>query len=170
MDDQKKLISSGAIVAGNAAKSGLIARMRAPKSKLDHMPPSRAPQPDAGEIDTVAFWIASGAPWSGDVASASLPGPIAGVAARLLASAPQSQPTIGGAPVAANANASTSAGSEPPRGVAQTPPLAVPPQRGGCASCSATGDHGPIPPESLSALLALSLALGRKRRDAKLRP
>ncbi|HTL18942.1 MAG TPA: c-type cytochrome domain-containing protein [Patescibacteria group bacterium] len=51
-----------AVVAGKAAQSELIRRMRLPATDEDHMPPDGKPQPSSDEIALLQWWIDAGAP------------------------------------------------------------------------------------------------------------
>jgi uncharacterized membrane protein len=54
--------SGPAMVAGKAAESDLIKRMRLPDTDDDHMPPSGKHQPSADDLALLQWWINSGAP------------------------------------------------------------------------------------------------------------
>lgn len=50
-----------AIVPGHGENSLLVKRMRLPGTEDEHMPPTEKPQPTAGEIDLMSWWIDRGA-------------------------------------------------------------------------------------------------------------
>lgn len=54
--------SGPALVAGKAADSELVRRIRLPLTDEDHMPPDGKPQPTAEELTLVQWWIDAGAP------------------------------------------------------------------------------------------------------------
>jgi uncharacterized membrane protein len=54
--------SGPVIVAGKAAESELMKRMRLPVTDDDHMPPNGKPQPSSDELALVQWWIDAGAP------------------------------------------------------------------------------------------------------------
>lgn len=84
--------SGPAFVAGDAAGSLLLERMRLPLDDEDHMPPSDKPQPSAARIAQIEAWIAAGAPFEGRI---ELP----------------AAPVDAAAPAPANSNAQASAPS-----------------------------------------------------------
>ncbi len=65
LDSFDQLLKGGesgeAIVRGDAEKSLLLKRMLLPVEMDEHMPPDGKPQPTAGEIELVRWWINSGA-------------------------------------------------------------------------------------------------------------
>jgi uncharacterized membrane protein len=151
IDDHQKLIASGAIVAGDPGKSEIMARLRTPAGKSGHMPPTHSPQPEASEVDAIELWIARGADVDGELESASLSGPVAGLAARMLAKNTNAAPS--GA-----TNAPGSAGTSEP--AARMPPNA--PVHAGCASCGVGSQKARTP----LTWLALGLALFAVARRA----
>jgi hypothetical protein len=149
--DRDKLLVSGAVVPGDPHKSEIVVRMRTPSGKSDHMPPLRAPQIEAAEIDAIELWIARGAGASVLVDSAALSEPIAAVLAKLLAARPPAS--------AASSPAAAPTTSEPARAGAAPP--RVPPQHAGCAACSVGAASSPGVAEWLS-LFAVLVVLGRR--------
>ena len=71
--------SGPACVPRNAARSGIIERMRAPLDADEHMPPRKEPQPSDAEIAQIAWWIDHGASASSRIAD--LPASLATVVA-----------------------------------------------------------------------------------------
>jgi hypothetical protein len=59
--------SGPVVVAGDAASSELVRRLRLPLDDLDHMPPDDKPQPSEDELRALEAWIAAGAPFEGHV-------------------------------------------------------------------------------------------------------
>ncbi len=59
--------SGPVVVAGSAASSAMIRRVRLPADDDDHMPPKDKPQPSADEIALLERWIDAGAPFEGEV-------------------------------------------------------------------------------------------------------
>jgi hypothetical protein len=53
--------SGPAIVPGKSLESSLVKRMRLPASSEDHMPPEGKPQPTAGDVALLQWWIDSSA-------------------------------------------------------------------------------------------------------------
>lgn len=50
------------LLAGDIEKSAMVSRMLLPSADEKHMPPMDKPQPTAGEIELVQWWIGQGAP------------------------------------------------------------------------------------------------------------
>jgi uncharacterized membrane protein len=152
IDDHQKLIASGAIVAGNPGKSEIMARLRTPAGKSGHMPPAHSPQPEAGEVDAIELWIARGAAVDGELESASLSGPVAGLAARMLAK--------NTSPVPSSTTSAPGVASTPePAAAARMPANA--PVHAGCASCG-VGSQKPRTPLTWLALGFGLLAVARR--------
>jgi cytochrome c553 len=107
--------NGAAIVVGQSSKSVLVARMRLPPSHDEHMPPEAKPQPNAAEVDLVAWWIDRGASETLRVKDALVP---------------EGARTILGRTV----------GSE--RSLGTTPDLRVPPPRAAASAPASDGDSG----------------------------
>ena len=89
MDSYELLIKGGSsgdnVVAGDTAKSLMIARMLLPKEDDDHMPPPDEKQPSKEEIDLLTWWVKEGASNTVKVADAKLPDGLKAFAQTLLA-------------------------------------------------------------------------------------
>jgi YHS domain-containing protein len=83
--------SGAALVAGDAAASELLRRLRLPIDDPDHMPPDDKPQPREAEIVALERWIAAGAPFEGAVAGLE---PVASDAELVEAIAPASEASL----------------------------------------------------------------------------
>jgi YHS domain-containing protein/mono/diheme cytochrome c family protein len=64
-----------ALVAGDAATSEMVARMRLPMEHDDHMPPRSKPQPTEAEIAALEAWISAGASFASDPAQVTAAAP-----------------------------------------------------------------------------------------------
>ena len=60
--------SGPAILAGKAAESPLLKRVRLPMTDQDHMPPEGKAQPSAADIALLEWWIDAGAPGNSKIA------------------------------------------------------------------------------------------------------
>jgi YHS domain-containing protein len=89
LDSASALLSGGgagpAVVAGDAAASLLLQRMRLPLAHEDHMPPEGKPQPSADDLGLLTWWINAGAPAAKTVAELNPPPGVQRVLERRLA-------------------------------------------------------------------------------------
>ena len=80
--------SGPVVVAGDPGASAIIVRTKLPLDHEDHMPPDGKPQPTGAELAVLEAWVAAGAPFGAEGASAPAQAPRGG-------NAPASEPRSG---------------------------------------------------------------------------
>ena len=69
--------SGSLFVAGKPELSLFLQRLDLPESDSKRMPPPGRPRPEFNDLELLRWWVASGAPTTGQVAAVQVPGPVA---------------------------------------------------------------------------------------------